>query len=73
MLKFQLWLHAGNDEDFLTFTGVASESDHLPIGNVRAHWHPNALEQKDEEIAAFEDLYRKPVVEAAKRIKAKYE
>ena len=73
MLKFRFWLHAGEDEDFLTFVGVDSESHHLLIGDVRAHWQPDALKKKDEEIAALEEFYRKHVVEAAARIKAKYE
>jgi len=73
MLKFRVWLQAEKDEDFLTFVGVDSESHHLPVGNVRTHWQPEALEKKDEEIAALEEFYRKNVVEAAARIKAKYE
>ena len=73
MLKFRVWLHAGEDEDFLIFVGVDSESHHLPIGGVRAHWQPEALKEQDEEITALEAFYHKQVVEAAERIKAKYE
>ena len=73
MLKFQVWLHVRDDEDFRIFVGVDSESHHLPIGDVRKHWQADALKKKDEEIRSLEDYYRKDVVEAAVRIRAKYE
>jgi hypothetical protein len=73
MLKFQQWLHDWEDEDFRIFVGVDSESHHLPVGRVRDHWQPEALKKKDEEVRALEDFYRKDVVEAAVRVKAKYE
>jgi outer membrane biogenesis lipoprotein LolB len=73
MLKFQFWLHAGDDEDFRVFRGVDSETDHLPVGRVREHWNAEALKKKDEEIAEVEDFYRQDVIAAATRIRAKYE
>lgn len=38
---------------FLIFRGVDSETDHLPLGAVRAHWAKDALEIKDKEINAY--------------------
>jgi len=39
-----------DDKDFLAFTGVASEIDHLPIGNIRIHWSKKSLERHEAEI-----------------------
>jgi hypothetical protein len=36
------------------FTGVASETDDLPIGRVRVHWAPEALIEKDQQSAKYE-------------------
>jgi len=32
-------VRAESDPDFITFTAIDSESDHLPIGSVRREWH----------------------------------
>jgi hypothetical protein len=34
-----------NDEDFLAFVAIASETDDLPIGPSRKHWSAEALEK----------------------------
>ena len=49
----------------LTFTGIDSETDDLPIGRVRKEWSREALPRKDQEIAAAEQLYRDSAVNAA--------
>ena len=73
VLKYQFWLHAGDDADFRIFAAVNSKSLHLPVGLVRANWQPDALRMKDEEVAALENLYRKEVVNGAVRLQAKYQ
>jgi hypothetical protein len=73
MGAFATWLHAREDEDFSIFRAVYSDSTDLPVGEVRKHWQPAALKEKDKRIAEVEDRYRSRVVEAAYRIKAKYE
>jgi hypothetical protein len=40
----------------------------LPIGDVREHWSPEALERKDREIIEVENFYRQPATEAATRL-----
>jgi hypothetical protein len=52
----------------LTFTGIDSETDTLPVGHVRSYWAPDALEQKDREIARAEGFYREAAVDAATRL-----
>lgn len=47
-LRFEVDLP--DDKDFLVFTGVASEIDHLPIGAPRQYWAEEALEKHEPEI-----------------------
>ena len=39
-----------DDIDFLSFSGVHSETDHLPIGSYRNNWSKEALARHDPEI-----------------------
>jgi hypothetical protein len=56
------------DEFLIGFVGINSETDALPIGEVRQHWSPEALERKDHEIAEAEDLYREGAMKDANRL-----
>ena len=47
---------------------VESETDDLPVGEVRNLWAPDALKEKDIEIARAEALYRDDLLQAARRI-----
>ena len=48
-LRFEVGL-AEDDCDFIAFSGVASEVDHLPIGAPRQYWSKISLEQHEPEI-----------------------
>lgn len=48
--------------------GVESETDHLPVGDVRKLWAPDALKEKDVEIARAEEAYRADFLETCRRI-----
>ncbi len=52
-------------EILLTFTGINSETDTLPIGTVRKEWNRESLERMDREIADAERLYRDSAMSAA--------
>jgi hypothetical protein len=52
-------------EVLIVFTTIDSETDTLPIGEVRQHWTPEALKHKDREITEAENLYRDAAREAA--------
>ena len=39
-----------DDKDFLVFSGIASEIDHLPIGAPRQYWSQEALNRHEPEI-----------------------
>jgi hypothetical protein len=60
------------DPDFITFVGIDSETDDLPVGQARQHWASDALAQKAPEIARCEDLYREPAREAAAHLVARF-
>jgi hypothetical protein len=49
----------------LTFTGIDSETDALPIGSVRKEWDQGALKLKDREIEDAERFYRDSSMSAA--------
>jgi hypothetical protein len=55
-------------EVLIVFTGIDSDTDTLPIGEVRQHWSPEALERKDREIIEVENFYRQSATEAAMRL-----
>ena len=48
-LRFEVSLPE-DDKDFLAFTGVASEIDHLPVGAPRQYWSKEALDRHEPEI-----------------------
>lgn len=55
-------------DDRRLIIGIESETDDLPIGEVRKLWAPDALKEKDVEIAHAEELYRSRFLEACRRI-----
>jgi hypothetical protein len=59
------------DPDFLIFTAIDSETDHLPIRAVRKHWSLSALEMKDKEISEAEHLYKEQVIKACRNLISK--
>ena len=63
------WLHHEVEPQLakvlLTFTAINSETDALPVGDVRKEWNPEALKRKDKEIADSEDFYRDTAINAA--------
>ena len=48
--------------------GIESETDHLPVGEVRKLWAPEALREKDVEIAAAEARWKAKLLDACGRI-----
>jgi hypothetical protein len=55
-------------EDRRFIIGIESETDHLPVGEVRKLWAPSALKEKDADIARAEELYRADFLETCLRI-----
>lgn len=64
---------ADRDPDFTYFIGVESESDHLPLDEVRKHWNPEALRAQDAELAEFERRNRDQAFEVCRSLIQKYD
>ena len=62
-----------DEEPFLSFRGIDSETDHYPLGDVRARWNPNALAREDETRERYEAKIREGVEEHCRVLIAKYE
>lgn len=60
------------DEDFASFVVIDSETDTLPVGDVRGRWSERALVQKDEEVKAAERLYRDDALEHCRKLIARF-
>lgn len=57
-----------NESDRRLIIAIESETDDLPIGEVRKLWAPGALQRKDPEIARAEALWKTEFLDACKRI-----
>jgi hypothetical protein len=57
-----------NESDRNLIIGIESETDHLPIGDVRQLWAPSALAEKDHEISRCEALWKEDVLAACRRM-----
>ncbi len=55
-------------EDRKFIIGIESETDHLPVGEVRKVWASSALKEKDVEIARAAELGRADFLETCRRI-----
>ena len=56
------------DDDFMLFVAIASETDHLPVGDVRNQYSPDALRKADAEIAEAERLHRAQAEHACEKL-----
>lgn len=73
MLQYRFWMKEEENKIWMIFLAVDSESEHLPVGAVRAHWNEQALKEKDREIADVENFYRDQVQSTASTIRKQYE
>jgi hypothetical protein len=60
------------DPDFVVFGIVASETGHLPLGEVRKQWSAQALAKADDEIERICDFYGSQILTACTNIVARY-
>jgi len=56
------------DPDFMTFVGVDSDTDHLPVDDERENWSQEALDRKDVEIAEAQAFHREKVFQACRHL-----
>jgi hypothetical protein len=57
----------------LPFVVIDSETDHLPMGDVRQRWAPDVLARKDVEIQEAEAFYRDCAFAACERLLARFD
>ena len=57
-----------NEDDRTLIIAIESETDSLPIGEVRKLWAPDALQAKQSEIERAEALWKTEFLDACKRI-----
>ena len=57
-----------NVEDRRLIIGIDSEIGHLPVGEVRTLWAPDALKEKDAEITLAEAHWKPRFLQACRRI-----
>jgi hypothetical protein len=65
-------VRAEEDKDFLVFMGIDSQTDHFPLGEVRARWDPAALARYDAERHSAESDFRQSAEEACRNLVRKY-
>ena len=57
-----------SENDRKLIIGIESETDHLPVGEVRKLWAASALQEKDAEIVRAEAFWKTEFLEACERI-----
>jgi hypothetical protein len=72
LTRFGHELGARLEPDFITFMGIDSETDALPVGPARQPWAADALVEADRKIAQIEDFYRQRATASAQRLIARY-
>lgn len=66
-------VRAEDDEDFLVFVGIASETDRFPLGEVREQWNSHALARYDTERRRVESHFQQSAEVACRNLIQKYE
>lgn len=63
---------ADSDADFLTFVSIDSDTDALPLGEVRRHWSAEALAKLEPEIQSAEAWAAQVGSEACRSLIARF-
>lgn len=61
-----------SDPDFVVFGVIASDTDHLPFGQVRDRWSSAGLAKADAEIEAITERHRVEVRQACENVIARF-
>jgi hypothetical protein len=60
------------DEDFVGFVAIDSETETLPVGEVRTRWNKEALVQQDRKVEEAERLYRDGALKDCRKLIARF-
>lgn len=72
MLPLARWTKVEEEPEFQLFRAIASETNDLPVGEVRAYWAPEALAREDVRIRAAEAQWNGRVRRAAAKLVERY-
>ena len=64
VLSYRSRIRGVSDEAWDVLTAIASETDDIPVGDVRDRWDPGALAMKDADAAAYIERVRPAAREA---------
>jgi len=70
--RLRLSSQTERDKDVLVFVGIDSETDHLPLGEIRKLWNAEVLKKKDEELKNYEVKVEERAFAACKNLISKY-
>ena|ERR1700730_3704075 len=73
MLPLAFWTKVENEPEFLLFRAIESDTDDLPVGDVRAYWAHDALKREDVRIQAAEKLWSERAFSAAANLAERYQ
>ena len=73
MLPLARWTKAENEPEFLLFRAIASETDDLPVGAIRAYWGHDALKREDVRIQAAENFWSEQARTTAAKLAERYQ
>jgi hypothetical protein len=60
------------DSDLLCLVAVESELEHIPLGSVRELWDPDAVIEKDRELAEYLQLAKHEILDACRALIARW-
>lgn len=61
-------LGVSENEKYVIFKAIDSETDDVPVGEARKHWNKDALIRIDEEVKSYINKIKKPVIESCKEL-----
>lgn len=72
MLKFASRAGIANDEIFLPVIGFESQTDHLPVGELRKHYGQKYLKELDQEKGNYINEFKSQITEICREIIKKF-
>ena len=71
IVDLSLIIDASTDDLFAGFTGIDSESDAFPLGEVRRYWSSTALEREDASRQVYETHLKEKMMDLCQKVVAR--
>jgi len=71
IVDLSLMIDASLDDLFIGFTGIDSESDTFPLGEVRRQWSNTALEREDASRQVYETHLKEKMMDLCQKVVAR--